>query len=85
MYVVEPGVLVVTRRLQAPMVLMGAEFTRAWRLRTWDRLYIPMPFSRIIMHSEVLPPVRPDGEKTTAEDVRAALMRVNPDLPERPA
>lgn len=82
MYVVEPGVLVVTRRLHAPMVLMGAKFTRAWRLRTWDRLYIPMPFSRIIMHAEVLPPVRPDGEKTTAEDVRAALLRVNPDDPE---
>ena len=82
MYVVEPGVLVVTRRLSAPMVLMGAEFTRAWRLRSWDRLYIPVPFSRIIMRSEVLEPVRPDGEKTTAEDVRAALLRVNPDLPD---
>ena len=68
--------------LHGPMVLMGAEFTRAWRLRSWDRLYIPVPFSRIIMRSEVLEPVRPDGEKTTAEDVRAALLRVNPDLPD---
>ena len=83
MYVVEPGVLVVTRRLQAPMVLMGAEFTRAWRLKSWDRFYVPVPFSRIRMHAEVLEPVRPDGEKLTAEDVQAALLRVNPDLPER--
>lgn len=82
MYVVEPGVLVVTRRLHAPMVLMGAEFTRAWRLKSWDRFYVPVPFSRIKMHSEVLEPVKADGEKLSAEDVRAALMRVNPDLPE---
>jgi lysophospholipid acyltransferase (LPLAT)-like uncharacterized protein len=82
MYVVEPGVLVVTRRLNAPMVLLGAEFTRAWRLKSWDRLYIPVPFSRILMRSEVLPPVKADGEKLSAEDVRAALLRVNPDLPD---
>lgn len=84
MYTVEPGVLVVTRRLNAPMVLMGAEFTRAWRLKSWDRFYVPVPFSRIKMRSEVLQPVRPDGEKLSADDVRAALLRVNPDLPDEP-
>jgi lysophospholipid acyltransferase (LPLAT)-like uncharacterized protein len=83
MYVVEPGVLVVTRRLHAPMVLMGAEFTRCWRLKSWDRLYVPVPFSRIKMRSEVLPPVRADGEKLTADDVREALLRINPDRVER--
>ena len=82
MYHVEPGVLVVTRRLRAPMVLLGAEFTRAWRLRSWDRLYIPWPFSRVVLHSEVLWPESPDGAKLSAEDVHAALLRVNPDLPD---
>ncbi len=81
MYTVEPGVLVVTRRLHAPMVLLGAEFTRAWRLRSWDRFYIPVPFSRIRMRSAVLPPVNAAGDKLTADDVRAALLAVNPDLP----
>lgn len=82
MYTVEPGVLVVTRRLGAPMVLMGAEFTRAWRLKSWDRFYIPVPFSRIKMHSTVLPAKTPEGEKLDADAVRAALLAVNPDLPE---
>lgn len=82
MYTVEPGVLVVTRRLQAPMVLLGAEFTRAWRLRSWDRFYIPVPFSRIRMRSAVLAPVNAAGEKLSAEAVRAALLAVNPDLPD---
>jgi lysophospholipid acyltransferase (LPLAT)-like uncharacterized protein len=79
MYVVEPGVLVVTRRNHAPMVLLGAEFSRAWRLRSWDRFYIPWPFSRIRMHSRILPPVNAGGEKLSADDVRTALLAVNPD------
>lgn len=79
MYVVEPGVLVVTRRLNAPMVLLGAEFTRAKRLRSWDRLYIPWPFSRVKLRCTVLESVRADGEKISAEDVRAALLAINPD------
>jgi lysophospholipid acyltransferase (LPLAT)-like uncharacterized protein len=82
MYTVEPGVLVVTRRLHAPMVLMGAQFTRAWRLRSWDRFYIPVPFSRIIMHSAVLPARTSDRDKPGPEAVRAALLAVNPDLPD---
>ena len=79
MYVVEPGVLVVTRRNQAPMVLLGVEFTRAWRLKSWDRFYIPAPFSRVIMRCTLLPPKRADGEKLTVEDVRSALLAINPD------
>jgi lysophospholipid acyltransferase (LPLAT)-like uncharacterized protein len=82
MYVVEPGVLVVTRRNHAPMVLIGAEFTRAWRLKSWDRFYIPVPFSRIKMHSEILPAKTPDGTKLDAEAVRSALIAINPDLPD---
>ncbi len=79
MYVVEPGVLVVTRRNNAPMVLVGVEFTRAWRLKSWDRFYIPFPFSRVIMRCTILPPKRADGEKLSADDVRAALMAISPD------
>lgn len=26
-----------TLRVEAPMVLIGAEFTRAWKLNSWDR------------------------------------------------
>lgn len=79
LYVVEPGVLVVTRRNNAPMVLVGAEFTRAWRLKSWDRFYVPLPFSRVKMASIVLPARKPDGEKFSADDVRAALLAINPD------
>jgi lysophospholipid acyltransferase (LPLAT)-like uncharacterized protein len=75
-------VLVVTRRNQAPMILIGAEFTRAWRLKSWDRFYIPAPFSRIKMRCTILPAATEAGAKTTADEVRAALMAINPDLPD---
>ena len=79
MYVVEPGVLVVTRRNNAPMVLVGVEFTRAWRLKSWDRFYIPWPFSRVILRSSILPAKKADGEKLSADEVRTALIAVSPD------
>lgn len=81
MYTVEPGVLVVTRRNHAPMVLLGAEFSTAWRLKSWDRFYIPAPFSKISMRGAVLAAGK-DGEKLTAEEVRNTLLAINPDRAE---
>lgn len=79
LYVVEPGVLVVTRRNNAPMVLMGAEFTRAKRLRSWDKFYVPWPFTRVKLRCTVLPAKKDDGSKYSADEVRAALLAINPD------
>lgn len=45
-YEFKPGGLIVARRTRAPMLLMGAQFAHAWQLRSWDRLYIPRPFTR---------------------------------------
>lgn len=81
MYTVEPGVLVVTRRVEAPLVLLGIEYTRAWRLKSWDRFYIPWPFSRVKWRSALLEAKGPDGAKLDADQVRAALLAINPDLP----
>lgn len=82
MYSVEPGVLVVTRRNNAPMILIGAEFGRAKRLRSWDRFYVPWPFTRIKMRCTVLPSRDADGNKVSADEVRAALLAINPDPPD---
>ena len=79
LYTLEPGVLVVTRRNNAPMVLVGAEFGPAKRLRSWDKFYIPWPFTRIKMRCTVLPAKNADGTKVSADEVRAALIAINPD------
>jgi len=83
LYGVGPGVLVVTRRVGAPLVLLGIEYTRAWRLRSWDRFHVPWPFSRVRWRCAVLPAKGPDAAKLDADAVRAALLEINPDLPER--
>ena len=82
LYAVEPGVLVVTRRNNAPMILMGAEFGPALRLRSWDKFYIPWPFTRVRLRCTILPAKKPDGEKFSADEVRAAMLAINPDRPE---
>ena len=82
MYAVEPGVLVVTRRNNAPMILLGAEFGPAKRLRSWDRFYVPWPFTKVKLRCTVLPAKKADGTKFTADEVRAELLAINPDRPD---
>lgn len=79
MYEVKPGALVVTRRTNSPMLLIGAEFMWAKRLRSWDRIYIPWPFSRVVMRCTILPAKKTDGEKWDVAEVRAELLAINPD------
>jgi len=81
-YSVEPGVLVVTRRQRVPLLLIGAEFGPAWRLRSWDGFYLPWPFTRIKMQCTLLRPISPDGTKLSADELRSALLAINPDPPE---
>ncbi|HEY4300113.1 MAG TPA: lysophospholipid acyltransferase family protein [Candidatus Didemnitutus sp.] len=78
-YTVEPGMLVVSRRVNAPMILIGAEFGPAFRMKSWDRFAIPWPFTRVRMRGAVIPATREDGTKPGPEDIRAALLAINPD------
>lgn len=79
-YTVEPGVLIVTRRTGAPLILLGAEFGSAVRLRSWDRFVLPWPGTRVRMRCTVLRGGTA-GAKLHAEEVRAALRAINPDPP----
>lgn len=85
-YEVKPGSVIVTRRTRTPMLVIGADFTSAWRLRSWDGFYLPKPFSRVVMRCELLP-----AELLTDRDAAVALLQarlraINPDrqpLPRR--
>ncbi|HUF29973.1 MAG TPA: lysophospholipid acyltransferase family protein [Gemmatimonadaceae bacterium] len=41
------GALLVSHRSRAPIILVRASASRAWRLRSWDRFLIPKPFARV--------------------------------------
>ena len=39
--------LVVARTTGIPVLLLGCRYYSAWRLRSWDRFYLPAPWSRV--------------------------------------
>jgi len=78
-YEVKPGSVIVTRRTRAPILLVGAEFGTAWRLRSWDRFYLPLPFSRVRMRCEVITSDRLADRDAGIALLRERLLAINPD------
>lgn len=46
-YDLKPGAVAVALKTGAPFVMFSLNFSRAWQLKSWDRFYLPRPFSRI--------------------------------------
>lgn len=79
-YEVKPGALIVTRRTKTPILLIGAEFASAWRLRkSWDKFYLPKPFSRVRMRCELVPAADLADREAATSRIQARLMELNPD------
>lgn len=79
-YEVKPGTVIVTRRTGTPMVLIGGEFKSAWRLGSWDRFYVPKPFSRVRMRAELLTADQLGDREAGTALLRDRLLAINPDL-----
>ena len=47
LYDMKPGAVNVAINTGSPIVLLSFNFNRAWRLKSWDKFYLPYPFSRI--------------------------------------
>jgi hypothetical protein len=45
----KPGVLALARKTGAWIVPVCIRYSRAWKLRTWDGMLVPMPFSRLVV------------------------------------
>ena len=78
-YDLKPGAVIVSRRTRAPMLLIGGEFTSAWQLRSWDRFYLPKPFSRVRMRCEVVMPEQLADRDAAMVFLRERLLALNPD------
>lgn len=78
-YEFKAGGVIVARRAHAPMLLIGAEFSRAKQLGSWDGFYLPMPFSRVRLQCEVVPASElADRDDSTAK-LQERLRTLNPD------
>lgn len=78
-YDLKPGGVIVARRTRVPVLLVGGEFTAAWRIKSWDRFHIPKPFSRVRMRCEVLQPEQLADRDAGMALMRERLLALNPD------
>jgi lysophospholipid acyltransferase (LPLAT)-like uncharacterized protein len=77
---VKPGPVALARSSGVPLTMFHAAVDKAWVLNSWDRMMIPLPFSRVLLRFGKLIPVPTDAsdedvERYTAE-LQAALDRV---------
>ena len=72
-HVVKRGVIQVARATGAPIVPVAAAARWCVRLGSWDRLILPLPFSRIVYVAGNLLEVRGDATPAEVEEAREAL------------
>ncbi|MCG8527729.1 MAG: DUF374 domain-containing protein [Opitutales bacterium] len=51
-YVLKPGAAAVAKACKCRIVLFGIEYQSAWRLKSWDRFFVPKPFTWIKLQVE---------------------------------
>ena len=85
MYDFKGGGVIAARRARATVLLFGAEFERARRLRSWDRFYLPRPFSRVRVNCRLVPPEELASRALSLETMGKRLRDLSPDAtPETP-
>lgn len=85
-YSFQAGIVKLASLTGAPIVPLRMETPRAWRLATWDRLIIPVPFSSVTVYLDK-PLAVPAGLDqaalvAAAEEVRAEMLSGLTDIPE---
>lgn len=83
-YELKPGGLIVSRRAQAPVLLLGCSFEQSWQLPSWDRFHLPHPFSRVHIYCELVGNEELRNREAGALALQARLITMSPDAP-RPA
>ncbi len=70
---VKLGVLHVAKTSGAELVPVGAAGDRVWRLRSWDRMIIPKPFSRLLLLAGAPISTAPDVDAERIDELRQSL------------
>ena len=78
-YVMKPGALIVARRAQKRVALVGMDFESAWRVSSWDGFHLPRPFSRVRLRFELVPGEQLEDRDGAAHRIGARLVELNPD------
>ena len=74
--VMKEGALLLSNLANAPILCVAAAAHSPWRLSTWDRMWIPKPFSRVAF---AVGELRPPALHGTAEELEALRVRLQAD------
>lgn len=77
-YEAKEGAMMLARRSMAPLILLTPVYTKAWRLKSWDRFFVPKPFSRVEFRLQTFANVEsfaPEADRKTATDALTARLR----------
>jgi lysophospholipid acyltransferase (LPLAT)-like uncharacterized protein len=80
-YDFKAGSVIVPRRTGAPLLLVGGEFESAWRLKSWDRFYLPKPFSRVRLRCELIENDQLADRDRACALIKSRLLATNRDEP----
>ncbi len=69
----QPGIVKLAQVTGAPIFPVRAVYHRAWRLKTWDRFFVPCPFSRVDIVFEELQEVDQDEGEAGLESSRTRI------------
>ena len=81
-YDFKKGAVRVARQSGAPILLVSGRMRRAWRLNSWDRFYLPLPFSSVEMKLRYFSNYEAlgvDSVEEATELLRKELMEISPD------
>jgi lysophospholipid acyltransferase (LPLAT)-like uncharacterized protein len=74
-YKVKPGPVALARSSRVPLTMFHTAVDKAWVLNSWDRMMIPMPFSRVLVRFGKLIPVPADATDEDLERYQQELQR----------
>ena len=79
-YELGPGIIFLAQKSGASVLPMNLEYSRCWRLGSWDRFIIPQPFAKVrvlIGHPHpVKPTSTPDGFEAERLALQHAMMKL---------
>lgn len=82
-YELGSGIIFLAQKTSAAVVPLNMEYSRCWRLRSWDRFILPRPFSQVRVTLAAPHAVRPTSSDEEFEAERLRLQNAMMHLVER--
>ena len=82
-YELGPGIVFLAQKSDALVLPMNLEYSRCWRLRSWDRFIIPQPFSKVrvlisrpLRVKQISTPEEFEAERRRVQDAMMSLVEM---------